>query len=120
MDVLTASRQPIHLASMGVCANTYPLGRDVATAEALLRDIVLELVRLPLEERARQLHLTALALKQTVSGWSRQPPPDASREAMHDALEALRREVLDLRGATSEVRLRPMHGGTIRAIKSRR
>jgi hypothetical protein len=78
---------------------------DVATAEELLREIATDLIRMPVDDRARHMHLKALALKRVVMGWSRQPPPEENLLAMMDALHALRIEVLDLR-STSEVRLR--------------
>jgi hypothetical protein len=92
---------------------------DLSRAEILLREIVMELVSLPLDDRARRLHLKVLAMKQVISGWSRQPPPDANREAMVEALEALRLDVLDIRSTTSEVRLRSTQRG-IAASKGRR
>jgi hypothetical protein len=81
------------------------VSHDVATAEELLREIATDLIRMPVDERARHMHLKALALKRVVMGWTRQSPPDENVRAMIDTLHALRIEVLDLR-STSEVRLR--------------
>jgi hypothetical protein len=78
---------------------------DVAAAEELLREIATDLIRMRVDERARLMHLKALALKRVVMGWLGQPPPDETLQAMLDALRALRAEVIDLR-STSEVRLR--------------
>jgi hypothetical protein len=78
---------------------------DLANAELLLREIAHELVSIPLDERARGLHLRVLALKRTVSAWSSQPPELATSEATFAELRALHTEVCEVR-STSEVRLR--------------
>ena len=78
---------------------------DLANAELLLREIVHELVSIPLDERARGLHLRVLALKRTVSAWSTTPPELAAAESTFAELRALHTEVCDVR-STSEVRLR--------------
>ena len=81
------------------------MSHDVAAAEELLREIATDLIRMRVDERARQMHLKALALKRVVMGWMGQSPPDENLHAMLDTLRALRTEVLDHR-STSEVRLR--------------
>jgi hypothetical protein len=78
---------------------------DVTTAEELLREIATDLMRVPIDERTRGLHLKALALKRVVMGWSGLVPPPENVSAMIETLDALRVEVVALR-STSEVRLR--------------
>ncbi len=77
----------------------------MSTAEELLREIATDLMRVPIDERTRGLHVRALSLKRVVMSWSRLSPPEDNVVAMIDTLDALRIEVLALR-STSEVRLR--------------
>jgi hypothetical protein len=81
---------------------------DSATADELLREIATDLMRVPVNERTRRLHLKALALKQEIKGWSFVAPTAEIVDAMHEALRTLRIEVLDAR-SNSEVRLRSTH-----------
>ncbi len=80
------------------------------TADELLREIATDLIRVPVNERTRRLHLKALALKQVVMGWAAVPPSNESVDAMLDTLRALRIEVLEVR-SNSEVRLRSTFRG---------
>jgi hypothetical protein len=107
------------VASTAVFAKSGWVGNEIASAEALLREIATELVSLPLDERARPFHLRVLALKQVVSAWSRVAPPEENVDAMLDTLRALRAEVLDVRATTSEVRLRSTAPPSWRAVKTR-
>ncbi|MGO8997642.1 MAG: hypothetical protein ACLQVI_30360 [Polyangiaceae bacterium] len=84
------------------------MGDGIERAESLLREIATELVRLPLDDRARPLHLRVLSLKGEVSSWSRTPPPPSNVEAVLDTLRLLRAHVLEVR-ATSEVRIGAAH-----------
>ena len=80
------------------------------TADELLREIATDLIRVPVNERTRRLHLRALALKQVVMSWAHVAPSNESVDAMLEALAALRVEVLEVR-SNSEVRLRSTFRG---------
>ena len=84
---------------------------DDTTADELLREIATDLMRVPVNEQSRRLHLKALALKQVVMGWARQPPSNETIDAMLGTLSALRTEVLQMRAISSEVRLRSTYRG---------
>jgi hypothetical protein len=86
------------------------MSSEDTTANELLREIATDLIRVPVNERTRRLHLKALALKQVVMGWSRQHPSNESVAEMLGTLSALRTEVLEVR-STSEVRLRSTFRG---------
>jgi hypothetical protein len=89
----------------------------ITSAEALLREIATELVSLPMDERARGLHVRVLGLKRTVSAWSSSesdPPPRVDVETTLTTLRALHDEVYAVR-STSEVRLRTREPTTSRA-----
>jgi hypothetical protein len=92
-------------ASAAFVAKNKRVTDDIANAESLLREIATELVSLPLDERARGLHLRVLGLKRVVSGWAQEPPQRAHLESTLGSLHALRTEVGEVR-STSEVRLR--------------
>jgi hypothetical protein len=69
---------------------------EIERAEALLHDIAIELLRVPMHGAARELHVRALRLKRQVATWTPQVA-DTTVQATLDQLLALHRQARDAR-----------------------
>lgn len=65
---------------------------DLRRAEAILHELALVLLRVPVGEQSRELHLRALALKRDVTRWHLWMPDEAVRHAVLDELLRLQQE----------------------------
>jgi hypothetical protein len=70
------------------------LGADQRRAERLLSELAKELLRVPVDEHTRVLHLRALALKRAVMGWPDAQPPQSIRHAVVREVLSMQDEAL--------------------------
>jgi hypothetical protein len=91
---------------------------DFASVRSLLREIVTDLAKLPLDERASPLHLKVLALRRVVSDWEREAPATAHIDAMLEELRVLKAKVGAIR-PTSGVLLRSSDPESLRKVRGR-
>ncbi len=94
------------------------MGSELAEAESILREIAVELGRLPMDERVGPIHLRALALKRVVSDWSKNAPSVEHAASVLESLRLTRAQVHDVR-ATSHVRLSSIDRASFRKLKVR-
>jgi hypothetical protein len=87
------------IVKLGLAGETR-LTSEVQRAEALLHDIAIELLRVPTQGSARELHVRALRLKRQVDTWT-EHVPDATVDATIEQLLTLHREARELRADPS-------------------
>ena len=68
------------------------LAADQLHVQGLLADLAAELLRVPVEESTRTLHLRALALRRVVMRWPEDHPDEQNRRAVCNEVIALQEE----------------------------
>jgi hypothetical protein len=76
-------------------------------AENQLFALAMELRRVPVQSRTRELHLRALELKRDVARWRASRPGESERERVFAEIEALTREAREHGPSLSRTELRP-------------
>jgi len=65
---------------------------SVRANAALLSEVVATLLRLPYEERTKDLHIRALRLKRRIEPWEESTPTESEVRAARESILALRSE----------------------------
>jgi hypothetical protein len=66
---------------------------DLRRAEAVLHELALVLLRVPVDEHTRDLHLRVLRLKRDIARWHSRMPDESARRTVLNELARLQQEV---------------------------
>jgi hypothetical protein len=66
---------------------------DLRRAEAVLHELALVLLRVPVDEHTRDLHLRVLRLKRDIARWHSRMPDESARRTVINELARLQQEV---------------------------